>query len=253
MKKRINSTGRKRLPSENIDIRLQKSPGEAHPRFSAALDMAAFNGLDKNAKVYVEPYYKTTSMRFPFGTVANTVQPEDTLLSELDIRDSILFRVKVVDESAVVGKILASAAGVRPRSDEDDGANRRALLPLVHRDLGERIWNVSLDPDSGPVLEISSKLSGLSSRLKTDPLLQGAIYPEAFRQVLRLVLDSDDTEEDSWSTRWRTFLKTLTGIEELDFTDDGEEESAFIDDAVSAFCKAHTFRTRAGLLEESAA
>jgi hypothetical protein len=105
MRKRINFTGRKKLASEHLEIRVQNPEGQKHPTFTATLDPASMAGLDKDAKVYVEPYVVSSSMRFDFGTVSQPKIPADTTLSELDRNESILFRVKVVDESGKVGRI----------------------------------------------------------------------------------------------------------------------------------------------------
>ncbi len=102
-------------------------------------------------------------MRFDFGTVAGLKAPPDTRLSELDADGSLLFRVKVVDETGVVGRILADASGVHARNTDDDGFNRKALLPLRTTDLGEVIWRLSYDSASGPVLDITNKIAGFSS------------------------------------------------------------------------------------------
>jgi hypothetical protein len=251
VKKRINSTGRKKLDSQHIDIRVQVIDGQPHPTFTAKFDFTGLPTLNKDSKIYVEPYFKTSSMRFDFGTVSSPSIPADTTLSELDINESFLFRVKVVDESGIVGRILADANGIRPRTAEDDDFNRKPLLPLVHKDLGERIWELGYDPDAGPELQISSKLADLSGRLKSDPLLQGAIYPEAFRRVLNKLIDADAFgEEDSWIESWRVFILKLTG---RDLGENGFEEGEaedFIDDAVIAFSGAHSFKTRAVKFEE---
>src|ERR1700734_3041990 len=99
MKKRINFTGRKKLASEHIDIRINREHGQQFASFVASFHPAMTKVLDKDAKVYVEPYAVSSSMRFDFGTVSNPKVPTDTLLSQLDREDSFLFRIKVVDES----------------------------------------------------------------------------------------------------------------------------------------------------------
>jgi hypothetical protein len=254
MKKRINSTGREKIDSELIDIRVNKADGQKHPTFTASFDFTSFSKLDQNARVYVEPYFISSSMRFDFGTLACPTVPVDTTLSELDENESPLFRVKVVDESGIVGRILADANGIRPRNEEDDGANRKSLLPLITKDLGELIWCLGYDANSGPVLQISSKIAGLSAKLKTNPLLQGAIYPEAFRQVLRELINDDEFgEQGSWRENWRKFILALTGedLGEKEFEGDADDErEVFINTAVKAFAESHGFATNAAKFEE---
>ncbi len=254
MKKRINSTGRKKLDSERIDIRLNKVEGQSSPTFTATLDLSYPATLDKNAKVYIEPYVRSSSMRFDFGTVAELKTPIDTAITELDSSDSFLFRVKVVDESGTVGRILAHASGIHPRNSENDGNNRKSLLPLETKDLGEMIWRVSYDADSGPVLQISSRIAGLSGRLKSDPLLQGMVFPMAFKEVLLNLTSGTGADEDSeWGPRWHSFVKELTGHDLAEEDMEPEELEDFIDDAVRDFSKAHSFASKAAMFDEGVA
>jgi hypothetical protein len=120
--------------------------------------------------------------------------------------------------------------------------------------LGDLIWHLAYDPNSGPVLQISSRIVGLSAKLKTDPLLQGAIYPEAFRQILRqLIADDEFGEQSSWRENWRTFILALTaedlGEKEFD-PEEPDETEAFINKAVLALGRAHRFATNAVKVEE---
>src|SRR6185312_4175179 len=110
MNKRINYTGRKSLSQQNLSVRLEppKYPA-ASLSFASQVSIPPEWKLDPSARVYVEPYVKTSSMRFSFGTVGEIKPPDDTALVEVDHSGGVLFRVKVVDESSEVGKILASA------------------------------------------------------------------------------------------------------------------------------------------------
>lgn len=189
-------------------------------------------------------------MRFDFGTVGNPTAPADTTLSQLDRTESFLFRVKVVDESGNVGRILADANGIRPKEATDDGVNRKSLFPVEWVDLGERIWKVAFDKDAGPVLQLTTKVQELPERRKNDPLLQGVIYPEAFRQVLILLLEGDGIDEEAqWVRNWYEFVLNLSGVDlSEDIADEDQEQ--LIEDAVQAFSRAHNFAARANKLQE---
>jgi len=254
MRKRLNYTGRKRLPSEHIEIRVQKPEGQRYPTFAATLDPAALSGLDKNARVYIEPYVVSSSMRFDFGTVSQPQIPADTSLTELDRDDSFLFRVKVVDESGHVGKILADASGIRPKDAEDDGINRKSLFPVQWIPLGELIWRVDFNPHSGPVLQLTTKVPDLPSRLKNDPLLQGVIYPQAFREVLWLLIREEEIDDDlPWVLHWREFVRKLTGIDlEVATPEEEEDRAEFVEEAVRSFAAVHSFGSKARQQEEAA-
>jgi hypothetical protein len=250
MKKRLNFTGRKRLASEHIEIRIKQENGASFPSFDATLEPTLTVGLDKAAKIYIEPYVVSSSMRFDFGTVGNPTAPTDTTLSQLDRTESFLFRVKVVDESGHVGRILADANGIRPKDASDDGENRKSLFPVEWVDLGERIWKVAFDKDTGPVLQLTTKVQDLPERRKNDPLLQGAIYPEAFRQVLTLLIEGEGLDHEApWVCNWHEFVLKLSGVDlSEDIADEDQEQ--LIEDAVQAFSRAHNFAARANKVQE---
>jgi len=254
MRKRINFTGRKKLASEHIEIRVHKPGNQKYPTFSAVLEPSSMVGLDKDAKVYIEPYVVSSSMRFDFGTVSHLQAPNDTSLSELDREDSFLFRIKVVDESGQVGKILADASGIRPKEAEDDGINRKSLFPVQWIALGELIWRVDFDVHTGPVLQITTKVAELPSRLKNDPLLQGVIYPQAFRDVLWSLIREEEIDDDlPWVQNWREFILKLTNVNLEDATpEDEDEREQFVEEAVRTFSELHNFASRAKHFEEVA-
>lgn len=253
MKKRLNYTGRKALSAEQIDIRVNEGKGGIKPTFTASLDLTSLSGVDRSAKVYVEPYVGYSSMRFDFGTLGAPSTPDDTTLSELDVARSLLFRVRIVDESASVGRILARADGIRPRNPEDDGPSRKSILPLCVTDTGQEIWRLAYNSDSGPVLEISNRIPGLAARIKTDPLLQGAIYPHAFRAFLNQFLGENGPETElKWVADWHGFLKALTGRDLQEDEPDDDEVETFIDDAGKAFVDVNAFASKAAKHEEGA-
>jgi hypothetical protein len=252
MKKRINFTGRKKLASEYIDIRINREQGSRFASFVASFDPAMTKGLDKSAKVYVEPYVVSSSMRFDFGTVSNPKVPTDTLLSQLDRENSFLFRIKIVDESGNVGRILAEANGIRPKDPKDDGTAKKSLLPVHWVDLGELIWRIDYDQTTGPVLQVSTKVADLPTRLKHDPLVGGCIFPQALREVLWILVKEDAFDDDAeWVKDWREFVLKLTGLnlEETEYEEELEQEN-FVEDAVRQYARQFRFASLAKQVEE---
>ena len=200
--------------------------------------------LDPAAKVYVEPYVKSSSMRFDFGTVGQIVQPSSCVLSDIDAGAAVLFRIKVVDETAEIGRILASANGLRPESDSD-GDDRRALLPVVAVNLGEEIWQLEIDKDSGPTLKVNSRIPDLIETLKRDAILQGVIYPEVVRRMVHeLFTGGDDDEGDGWVTDWKNWFESQLGREIADGeADDVDAVERLADEVTSSFATSNRFAT----------
>jgi hypothetical protein len=252
MKKRINFTGRKTFPLGSLKIRIHEPKSSGEPaNFSAELNVPRDWRLNMDAKVYVEPYISSSSssMRFCFGTVGNLTSSPDTTLLELDRSNRILFRVKVVDESTEIGKILASANRIQPVDEE----GIKALLPLKLTDLGEDVWKVILD-GGPPVLELNNRIPGLRDRLMQDPLLQGSIYPQALRQILQSVLTNDELDDEiEWVSDWKTLASRLLG-EEIsdDLAEEGHESDLddVVEKTVKSFCVWRRFASSVNKFEE---
>lgn len=242
---RINSTGRKRILREHVHIRLV-AQGEQPPTFIAEIQLPAELKLDSSAKVYVEPYVKSSSMRFAFGTVGDITPPPNCVLSEIDAGATVLFRVKVVDETEEVGRILASANGIRPE-DDVDGNDRRPLLPVRSVNLGEEIWRLEIDKDDGPSLVVNSRIPDLIEKLKNDIHLQGVIYPEVVRRLVFVVFGSDRDwdDEEEWVKDWIGWFEVQLGrgIAE-DENEDSDAVESLANDVASAFSDKNGFASK---------
>jgi len=248
MKRTINSTGRKKLPQDGLVIRLNE-PVDGTPRtFTAHFPGVAKLGLPPEARIYVEPYVAQSSMRFPFGSVAVPLSPEDTTLRELD-DGPVLFRVKIVDEAGGSGRILAAANEVSSRGREDD-ESRKSLLPIRRTDLGEELWTLRILRDQGPELCVNNRVPGLADRVPVDPLLQGLILPVVLRQIVPAILETDDGAP--WQDDWKAWASRLVG-EPLEWDIDAEDEDAvaeIVDRLLPAFLDRQRYATRVKELQE---
>lgn len=249
MKRRLNFTGRTKIDSDQIEIRITEPNALGQPAtFSAQFNLDEEIKQNKNARVYVEPYVRHSSMRFSYGTAADPKAPSDTSLSELDSATGILFRIKVVDESQDVGKIIAAAYHVRPT---DPSAGRRPLLPLVSVDLGEDIWRIDANGGADPVLQINNRVPGLRDRLLQDPILQGAIFPHALRAVMQAILGSGEYDSDMPVYQaWTEFVTELVGHQLNDDFNDAADLELALDEIVEKFCGVKQFATSAKVVEE---
>lgn len=229
MKRTINSTGRKRLPQSAMTVKLVERAGNLPRSFVAHFGDLASHGIPPNARIFVEPYVASSSARFDFGTVSAPMSPSDTQLAELDEGAPVLFRVKIIDESNDIGKILASADGIVPRGPEDT-EGRKSLLPIRHTNLGEELWQLVVTRDNGPQLWVNNRVPGLVDRIVSDPLAQGLVLPAAIREVIRAVLDADDDQD--WVSDWKEYCDEVAG-EEIDWDLDEEEHADEIENLVT--------------------
>ena len=148
---------------------------------SATINLAGLD-LPDTATVEIEAYFRSSSMRFPCGTVAEIAVPSSMVLSEIDRGGAVRFRLLVIDAERT-GRIIAAADGLRPAVDRNS-PDRQSLLPLRETDLGDQLWKVDVDFRSGPTLLVNGTIAGLASRLREQALLQGLILPHALRMVL---------------------------------------------------------------------
>ena len=153
-KRRINSTGRRKIARECIDIRMLESPVGEPLSAKASLDLSKMI-LPKSATVAIEAYHRSSGMRFDCGTVGELRIPPVLLLDQVDRSGSVLFRVKIVDNDNEPGKLLASAERIQPRS-EDDADGRRSLFPILYRDLGPELWKVEINYGDRPTLILNT-------------------------------------------------------------------------------------------------
>lgn len=234
MKRTLNWTGRKTIPLEKVLVRVIEASNGSPSSFSAELTDLQGLGLPPDARVYVEPYVGTSSMRFDFGTVSAPTIPTDTSMTEIDAGSLPLFRVRVVDETADVGKILAAADGIRPSNEVEDD-DRKSLLPVAYRDLGEGIWDLDLEPGARPLLVLNNRIPELADRIRTDHPFQGAVVAHAVRRILEKLFLDDEHRDGDWVKDWHEFAADLREGVPLD--DDGEEseKQAAINDVVQRF------------------
>jgi hypothetical protein len=240
MKRRFNSTGRKSIASGHVSIRLVY-PMEAGIERSFDADVSGLKELDLpgNARVYMEPYVTGSSsiMRFSFGTIDQVVAPADRSLGGLDLGGRILFRVKVVDESADVGKILAAANALRPLDEKVSEDQQRSILPVQSADLGEAIWKLEIANSARPTLVVSHRIPGLIEQLKSDPFVQGAIVPHAVRQILLCILDPERGEfsdDMDWVQDWKKWASEMLESPVDDDLDISQLEER-VDDIIGRF------------------
>jgi hypothetical protein len=246
MQRRFNSTGRIRIPRSRIEIKLQEQldAGE-FPTAFASIDLAGLD-LPHSAAVVIEAYFRSSSMRFPCGTVGSIAVPLEMELSEIDRGGAVRFRLLVIDADQS-GRIIAAADGLRPARDRDS-PDRQALLPVRETDLGDQLWKIDVDYRTGPTLLINGTIPGLASKLRGEALLQGIVLPHALRLILQEVGRGEpDEEDDLWRKDWRTFLHALDVPVLPDDPSDPESVEDWIEHIVDVFCAQKDFAHRVRL------
>src|SRR6185312_13497370 len=246
MSRRFNYTGRRKLVRSDVRIRVHEAVGGNPQSFTADVKIPSDSKLDPQARVYVEAYIGASSMRFDFGTVAAIAPPNDCSLTEIDEGAPVLFRVRVVDETQNVGRLLASANGIRPEGEED-GKHRTSLLPLLSCDLGEEIWQLKYDADAGFELAVNNRVPDIMERLKSDATLMGLVYPEVVRQIARRIWEEGAPDDADWLVDWKTWLEELFGRSVS--VDDESDIDEIADDMARNFAARYRYATNMATLK----
>lgn len=245
MIKRVNSTGRRRIPQQNVQIEVF----DGDPRsFDASINLTGF-AVPDDARLVMEATCAGSSRvaRFEWGTVASPTPPPDRLLQGL-AGQHVYFTLKIVDGRDPFRRLLGVAENIRPlKGGKKTATGRQGILPVeLSGDLGDEPWRVEYRP-ADVFLLINDKLSFLRDQLRSDPLVYSLIYPQVVRQVLKQVLSdkADDDLPDAWQTRWRAFAVQLHPERLAPPDDEGaEEQDDWIDEVVNQFCRQHELRQR---------
>lgn len=247
-KRRINSTGRKRIGRECVEISMLETPPDEPLKAQARLSLDALN-FPPDATVALEAYHRSSGMRFDCGTVGSLNMPEVLVLSEVDRAGSVLFRLKVVDNDDEPGKLLGSAERLKPKS-EGESEERRSLFPILYRDLKHDLWKVTIEQGDRPVLIVNKRIPGFSHKLLESPMMQGLLLPAALRFVLLELVSSaetgEDDEEAGWKEEWIAFCRDElgTGSDDPREIADASAKDDWIDDTVQRFCENLSFIKR---------
>lgn len=245
MIRRFNYTGRRKLVRQRVAISIIDQP--PHKSFNANLNLKGL-GLSDEARVYVEPYYKSSFMRFDFGTVGDIQTPGSTALTDIPPTSLIRFRVKIVDETKRLGRIIRVAEMIRPSNSEESG-NRMSILHIDwEQDLDQQIFRVTFHENDYPRLEINRRIDNARDLVKADHIFRSLVFPVAVRQVVEQIFLTSDVFEvgdSSWQSTWLKFFSDALRVNvEIDFEDPNvEDKSHFIEEVVGSFCRMNKVRT----------
>lgn len=248
MIRRLNYTGRRKIPRGRIVVRLSDA-GDEHYAFQADFDLAGMD-FPADAQVFIEAYNSVSWMRFDFGVVGARRNPDDLRLVEVTRHPMPKFRLKVVDRSEDVGRLLGVADKLVPLRPKQDETRRQSLLPVDFRDLGDEVWR--LDLSDWPVLELNYRIEGIGEAARAGSDFLGLVYPQVVRDILReIVIEQEqfdpDFDDSDWTCLWLRYVCQLSGVAP---PPSGYSEAArreridWIEDAVQAFSQARQVRGR---------
>ena len=235
MIRRFNYTGRRRITQEQVLISLIED-GEQFLKFNAELNISNLN-LPPEACIYIEAYRQDAYMRFAWGTVQSPSTSSTRVLSEIDPSGRVYFRVKVVDESAGRGLILAQADQI---TVDIESESPMGLLPVkVAEGLGELIWQVEFEPEE-PYLYLNYNISAIKEHAQSDRRFAALVYPQILRSVLNHIVSQELQADDyPWVDDWLKFSESLS---EEPRPEDDSQMVEWVESVVTAFASKHRFR-----------
>lgn len=234
MQRTINHTGRRKIEVKELQISMIEQENGV-PAFDVDFSLNR-EKLPDDASIYIEAYQRNTLQRFHFGTVGEIRKPENRELGQLDLSSPALFRIRIVDETEHLGRLIASAERLKPESDNDED-QRSSLLVLRSRPLGQQTWKIVFDTGGKPELCINNRIPDAIGQLKNNPQFQSLILPAAFRQVLMFFLWNEDEEEGGGIVeQWMTFAEHIAYEKPHD--NDPMQLTAWVDDVVERFSEA---------------
>lgn len=247
MIKRVNSTGRKRISKDQVEIEVF----DGSPRtFDALIRLDDFDSA-KDAAVYLEATCAGSSLisRFPWGTVSQLSPPPERKLQGLE-GENVFFSLKIIDRTERFGRILGYAENIRPlRGGKKTATGRRGILPVELSDgLGDELWKLDFRRTGDVFLLVNDRIPQLGDLVRTDPSVFALIYPTIIRQILEKAIDDrpeTDEPDESWQTLWLRFGKQLHPEQAASPENgDDEESEEWIDEVVLAFCRQHALQEK---------
>ncbi len=245
MIKRINSLGRKRIPSSQVVIAV--SDGDPR-RFSASIDLPE-NDWPGDAIVVMEAMCAGSPnvKRIDCGTVNRLNVPQDDPLVGITGKN-VFFSLKVIDRSEKIGRLLGVAENLRPlQTGKQTESGRRGILPVEAKPLGQRLWQLEFR-EQDVFLLVNQDVPGLSDRMRSDPMIYSLVYPEVIRRVLFNAIEENvdlDEDDDRWQTLWLKFGRNLhPARENPPSAQEAEEAEEWIEQVVDGFCQRHGLRDR---------
>src|SRR5256885_10944817 len=126
MKRTFNFTGRRKIGRTDISITLRQARGTWS--FDADLRLNDYH-FARNAEVWIEAHRQNLWMQWPWGTVSAMRPAIERKLTEFDVPDEVLFRVRVVQPPGQEHhKLLGEADGIPfVKAGEADDLRRHLL------------------------------------------------------------------------------------------------------------------------------
>ena len=234
MRRRLNYTGRIRIPRERVSVSITSADGnseQCHVVFnSEGISIAP------DSRIYLEAYSRGDQVRFDLGTLSQSATHKPYSLGHLSNLRSVRFRLLVVESGKSGGRILAAADHLIASRPDAGDHDRRSILPVDFRDLGQEVWRLAFASDQVTLL-LNRRIPDIRQMALGNDILRLTVLPAALREItLRLYLsprdsatsgDNEVDDESDWRVVWRRFLSGLVGPDRLQAVQEGSLDDAW--------------------------
>ena len=211
MKRTFNYTGRQKIGRKDVSIILRQE--QTIWVFDANLKLADYH-FPRDAEVWLEAHRQNLWMQWAWGTVSALRVPADRRLTEFDVPDGVLFRVRVVQPPGQEHHKLVGEADAIPfvKAGEADDRRRHLLVPVPDA-LDQQLWKLDFEHDP-PQLLVNRDAKPSWKEMARSPYFIALVYPEVLRRMLARALEdwAEDDEEGGWRADWVRFAKNLGGL-----------------------------------------
>lgn len=249
MKRTFNYTGRRKIERKDVSVTLREDQGVWV--FEADLRLADYH-FPRTAEVWVEAHRQNLWMQFSWGTISAMHPASNRRLTEFDVPDGVIFRVRVVQPAGLEHhKLLGEADGIPFVKAGEANAKQRPLLDTVPDALGEILWKLDLESDP-PKLLVNRDALPTWKEMARSPHFTALVYPEVLRRLLTVILIDHEWSEDDeggWESDWVRFARNTGGLAAPPSKADDRE--AWVEEAVGAFARRHKLKTTWDLTFES--
>jgi len=240
MKRSFNYTNRYRMDGEWFDFSVHEQiSGPSKLRYHIKQVDERFTGC----RCWLEIYRGANIMRKDCGIFTAPITGEYEL-SEFDRGEPVLLRIKMVREEDKKRLICGWRDEIRPASHDAQGREKKSLLPVGFKDLGDLVWKTELEV-LPPTLWINNKTGINEEYIKSDPVFAALVFPQVLREILLKYLGENDDDDEQ--NEWIEFAVKLVGkpYEKAKDEDTNERMRAdWVEEVVQNFSKGNHFLER---------
>ncbi len=243
MKRTFNYTGRKKIERRDVSITLREDRGALV--FDADLRLSGYK-FPRIAEVWLEAHRQNVWMQFAWGTISALRQPTDRKLTEFEVADGILFRVRVVQpQGNEHHKLLGEADGLHFVKAGEASDRQRPLLRADPDTLDHLLWKLDMESDP-PRLLVNKDAKPSYNEVARSPQFISLVYPEVLRRLLTEALIekewTEDDDEGGWTSDWMRFARNLGTPWPPPPPDSEPECVGWVEEAVAAFALRNQLR-----------